>query len=56
MDQATARQRAKDLEGIAVQARRSPTTGKWIIGGWATKDSTWIVVDAYPNPGNVLED
>lgn len=45
MDQGDARKLAKEHNGIAIQGRRSPRTGEWIVGGWATKDSTWIVYD-----------
>lgn len=46
MDQSSARKRAKEMGGIAVSARRSPRTGKWITGGWATTKDEWIVVSA----------
>lgn len=44
MEQGQARARAKELGGIATQARISPSTGKWIIGGWPNKNTVWIVV------------
>jgi hypothetical protein len=46
MDQATARRRAKALNGIAVGARWSEAKGAWILGGWANHpDEEWIVVN-----------
>lgn len=45
MEQQTARKLARMHNGIAVQARLSPNTGNWRVGGWATKDSTWIVMN-----------
>jgi len=45
MDQTTARRRAKELGGIAIEARPR-VTGGWLIGGWPhQKGATWIVVD-----------
>lgn len=44
MSQGDARRLAKDLGGVATQARLSPSTGRWILGGWANKNTVWIVV------------
>jgi hypothetical protein len=44
MEQGEARKRAKELGGIAVGARLSPSTGCWIIGGWSGQAEEWIVV------------
>jgi hypothetical protein len=45
LSQSTARSIARQIGGIATQARLSPTTGRWIIGGWATTQTVWIVVN-----------
>ena len=42
MDHGVARERAQELGGLAVGARRSPINGAWIIGAWS--GTTWIVV------------
>lgn len=44
MSQGVARRLARDLGGVATQARLSPSTGRWILGGWANKNTVWIVV------------
>lgn len=45
LDQATARRIARELGGIAQQARMMPLTGRWRTGGWADKTTVWIVTD-----------
>lgn len=46
MTQSEARRAAKALGGIAVGARLSPRTGRWMIGGWPSQPGeVWIVVD-----------
>jgi len=54
MERNDADRRAKELGGIAVGARRSPTTGCWILPQWLTKTDTWIVVT--PDRTAVLDD
>jgi hypothetical protein len=45
MEQGEARRRARELGGIAVEARPGKVPGDWLIGGWASqKDSVWIVI------------
>jgi hypothetical protein len=55
VDQTAARNRAKELGGIATTARRSKTTGEWLVGGWDSDNETWIVISAY-DPRVVLDD
>jgi hypothetical protein len=44
MEQGEARKRAKELRGIAVEARWSKAKQKWVTGGWASRPGTaWIV-------------
>ena len=42
--QREARKRAKELDGIAISARRSPDGTRWIIGGWTSGADPWIVM------------
>jgi hypothetical protein len=45
MEQGEARRRAKELGGIAVEARWSEKAGTWLTGGWASaRGKAWIVV------------
>lgn len=45
MDQGTARKRAKELGGVAVGARKSPSDGRWILDTWSGQPGeTFIVV------------
>lgn len=44
MQQGEARQRARELRGLAISARRSPATGRWITGGWPKAGDEWIVI------------
>lgn len=47
MEQGEARRRARELGGIAVEARWSEAKQTWVTGGWANQPgSAWIVVDA----------
>lgn len=44
MNQSEAIRRAKELRGIAIEARPRPYGG-WLLGGWPNqKGATWIVV------------
>jgi hypothetical protein len=45
LSQSTARKIAREVGGVATQARLSPSTGRWIIGGWANRYTVWIVTD-----------
>jgi hypothetical protein len=53
MDQGAARRRARELEGIAVSARKG-STGEWILDGWPSEKDVWIVVS--PDKAGVLDD
>lgn len=44
MEQYQARQLAKELGGIATTARPSKNKSGWVIGGWLTKNHTWVVL------------
>lgn len=47
MEQVEARQKARDMGGIAVEARPKPG-GRWLVGGWPNASgSTWIVTDIH---------
>jgi hypothetical protein len=44
MEQGEARRRAKELGGVAVEARWSEAAGAWLTGGWASASGkAWIV-------------
>lgn len=46
MEQGEARRRAKELGGIAVEARWSEAKQKWVTGGWASAaGKAWIVIN-----------
>ncbi|MET7904365.1 hypothetical protein ABZS86_24055 [Streptomyces sp. NPDC005355] len=53
MDQGAARRRAKELDGIAVGARKG-STGNWLLGGWPSENEAWIIVS--PDKKKVLDD
>jgi hypothetical protein len=42
LDQATARRRARELEGIAAAAHKD-SAGRWSTDGWPTDQTAWIV-------------
>jgi hypothetical protein len=44
MEQGEARRRAKELDGIAIEARWSEKANAWLTGGWASAPGkAWIV-------------
>lgn len=44
MEQTPARERAKELGGLAVSARRKDGGEGWHLGGWPLPGDEWIVV------------
>lgn len=45
MTQTEARRKAKELGGIAVEAKWSDAKARWVTGGWASQPGrAWIVI------------